>query len=625
MNFNNNNIITYIIYAILFILIIYFITNLYKFNIFILLITLFVVLYCVYKYNKYLLYLSTNINEAFTNNTSLLVKNKTIDIYNKYLHDDKLNNIFTFLTYDDFLKYDDIITTLADLSSNKNLASIILHKDKTEIANLNKQLQNLYSINLGCNSIYIEPNNNENNTINSFKNFNQNNFSLLWNMKFDNKLFNLESIKNTLINEYSNYVNNGIFKYEIFNIRNYYSPSDNIHIPFILRCNYCMRKIENDTFTIKYLEIELDDGTILNENDNKTIYHELYDTWKNRYATYKIIAYDSVDENMEETNNSIYGFMSDNKEHMFSLIRENNTLKLYIDNFIVPISMNKLNEINTQFNINDKGHIVKLFDDSANNNPVSFFNNQTNFNNKNKNPGLFINEYKMLNNSNTYITYISVFLNILTQDNINFFNTNIKELSNKYILLSNNYLQSTLTEFSNINKKNVKLNYEVEKLKSKNSSCNFNNPKLCEICSKSTITDWYDINDIMQNAGSEECLKGIIHHCYNDPLDNSCPFNKNTLDTINKTLQYKSIDKQFKQAPTIDDVEKEKSTESTDTNKSIKNNGITNKKTKINPKKVAKNNNLEKSDNNNLENIIDTDLYELLVNNIISKKINNKS
>jgi hypothetical protein len=642
MIFNNNYnyIITYFIYIILFVLFIYFLLNLYKFNIFVILLTLIITCYFIINYNKYLINNSVNINETFANinDVSLLSKNKPIDIYKKYLYDDKYKNIYTSMTYDDYLKIDDIILTLADLSSNKNKTSIILHKDKNEVNNHNKKLQNIYSINLGCNSLYIEPvmENNKN----SLYNFTQNNFSFIWNMKVDNKIFNIEAVKDTLIDEYNKYINNGIFKYEIFTIRNYYNPSHNVHIPYNLKCNYCIRKINNDTFSIKYLEIELDDGSILNENNNASLYKELYETWKNRYSTYKIIAYDTIDENMESTDNSIYGFMSDNKEHTFSLIRENNTLKLYIDKYLVPISINNINNIGTSFNINNKGHVIKLFDNEKDNNPISFFNNNTTFDINNNNPGIFFNENKMLNDSNTYITYISIFNNMFSNDDVKILNNNISSLSQKYILLSNEYLQNTITKYNEVKNKNTLLTDEIDKLKIKQKNCNFNNPTLCNICSDASITDWNDINDIMTNAGSQECLNGIIHHCYNDPLDTSCPFNKNILDTINKTIQYKNVNVQFTQTQPVKDTTKSDTPETfsevhnnnqqdnndknNDKNNDRKNNDKNNNNKKKNDKKKNDKNNNKKNNENN-DSIIDFELYENLVNNVIKNKLSSKN
>jgi len=627
MFFNNNKLLTYILYTILIILIIYYLYNINNINIFVLLILLFTLLYITYNYNKILLHNKSQINnktvENFDNNNeiSLLKKLKPIEIYKKYLSDKKLTNILTICTYDDFHNPNTLVTQLTDLSNNKNKSTVILHKSKDDCIKLSKDLQNLYSINLGCNSLYIEPISEESSS-NSFKNFNQNNFSLLWNMKFDNKLFNLDSIKDILPDEYNKYNNNGIFKYEIFNIRNYYSPSTNVHIPFILRCNYCIHKVNNDTFNIKYLEIELDDGTILNENDDKVAYNELYESWKNRYSTFKILAYDSVNENMEETNKDTYGFMTDNKEHTFSIVRENNTLKLYIDNSFVPMTMNNLNTLNTQFNVNNKGKIRTLYDNNEQNSPISFFNGQTTFNILNKNPGIFINENKMLNNSNTYITYLSLFTETLTVDNIKLFTNNIKDLTNKYLLLSNMKLQKTLSSYDNIKKKNSQLKDEVKDLKIKQQTCNFNNPVLCEVCSDATITDWSNINDIITNAGSNECLNGIINHCYNDPLDTSCPINKDILEKINAITQYKSVQTQFEELPSID--VNDSTNDDTSTNST--NNKENNSNTFINkPKNDKKKDEKKDEKTKNIIPSIDLQLYEKLINNTITKKLNNNN
>jgi len=601
----------YIIVGVIILLSLFFLTQMKHMNILILIVMLIILVYIIINYNIH----TMNITEGFDNDEKLYDSQSAHSYYTKYFNNSK--NIMCAMTYTHSHTPTSIFTKLADLSNNNNLISILLNTDKKTAMQQNSQLESFYSINLGNSSVFIEPSTVQPNVM---TNFNQNNFTISWNMLFDNKLFNLEEMKDKLPNEYNKYKNNGIFKYEIFSIRNYYSPSDSIHIPYYLKCNYCIRKLQ-DNAILKYMEIQLDDDSILNENDDAALYKILYDTWSRRYSKFNMIIYDTLNDVFDNVDNSYYGFMSDNKEHIFSLVRNNNKLSLYINNTEIKDSViNDLHLINSEFTINSNGKIEEMSDDKDS---ISFFNNMTTFNTKNKNPGMFINEKQMLANSSSYLTYICISSTNLSTSEIMNINSGIQTLSQKYTLLSKSLIQNHLQYFKNIQNKNHKLESQLQEINLKKTVCSLNNPELCNICSNNTITDWTNMTNIIENAGSKACLTGIIEHCYNNSYDEACPFDKKILDTLNSTIHKEQIN-----ISTAEVNNDEKSTVAPDSNDdasiSGNNDSSNDDKTNDTTEAFVKSNNKKKSSNKvKKPNKMDMDLYNDMINENLIKRLAN--
>jgi hypothetical protein len=458
--------------------------------------------------------------ENFSNKDNDLVT--TITQKKSYAENFKINNnIMCMSTFFDEWDPSNITMKMPDVANEDNAIEVKVVGSEDQLSNAQQRrdvIQNIFSVNLGKKELSIKPKNVLNlNSGNSFHNFNQRDFTICWNMKFDSKVFKNVQLKET---------DEQPHKFEIFRIRGYHSASPQ-HTEYTLIVNYCIDLAKDTKTVLRYLEVTLDDRSTLPETENEDIVKNRL----NRYLTEKtkIIAYNDVDKNLETISKDFHNFMMDDNEHTFMLSRQGNTLSLYID--AIKYTKSEMKEINliNKMDITDPNNPNKQDDSDI----INFFSNNVTFEKTGKDPGVFFNSQHKLIDTKSYVNFFSVYTRALTKDERKQLSSTLKSMAIRYRVLSTDLINNELDKYKKMGKENIDMKERLEHLEGIGKECKFTDPEVCKACENSkNVTNWHDLKDIFLNADSD-CLKNMVNHCVVEPDDKDCQFNKKVIDKLN--------------------------------------------------------------------------------------------